>query len=370
MILQQEPQRLAALLREHGQLLAKIKQKKGERERLEERIRETIRSAQTRALPLVDELLGLDRQIHALFTELLGRKKQPRKAQKIVRAVYSSLQETGEISPAGIEGAEEELPDFAATAAAGGPEGAPGSAADGEMPPWATGGVTARRPSQTGAASSLRSLFHRLAEALHPDKVQDEQEKAERTDAMKELTQAYQAGDLAQLLELERTWLLSLDKRPAAAERTEEAELTRRCAQLEKTNQALRLQLTEVNRELRELRRSPPAAFVSELRRMAAGSGKDPVDAWLEGLQEQREGLVEILDFVRLYHEGRIDLQTFERGPRTARWDDEPEPDELDLLQELIAGLAELAQARSRRPRGSRGPRKPGPPRDATDGRT
>lgn len=359
--MRQEPQRLAALLHEHGQLLSKIKQRKAERERLEARITEAATAARSSALPLVEELVALDGRIHALFTELLARKGQPRRTQKIVRSVYSFLQETGELSP---EGAGVEAPGSAAASAGRAPEGTPDSAAEGETPPWATGGVTARRPSAAGAASSLRSLYHRLAEALHPDKVQDEQQKAERTDAMKELTQAYQAGDLALLIELERTWLAPREgagRKLGAPERTEEEELARRCAELEKTNRALRLQLDEVNRALRALRRSPPAEFVSELKRMARGSKKDPVAAWLDSLREQREGLSELLAFVRSYHEGRIDIWEFERGPRTARWDEEEsDVDELDLLQELIAGLAERAQS----PRSRRRSRRSGPLRD------
>lgn len=293
--------------------------------------------------------MNLDGQIHGLFAELLARKTQPRKTQKIVRSVYSFLQATGEISPAADEAADG-VPDSAADTAERTPEGRSDEGAGGEIPAWATGGVTARRPSHPGA-SSLRSLFHRLAEALHPDKVQDEHEKAERTDVMKELTQAYQAGDLAQLLDLERRWLLSADQRQEAPERTEEEALVHRCAQLEKTNLALRLQLDEVNRELRNLRRAPQAEFVSALKRMSSGSKKDPVEVWLQMLREQREGLSVLLAFVRSYHESRIDIREFERGPQTARWDDqEPGGDELELLQELLDGLAAMANPpRSRR---------------------
>lgn len=349
LIVQKKPQRLAALLHEHSHLLSKIRQKKAERERLEERITAATTAARGHATPLVEVLMELDGQIHGLFKELLARKKQPRKTQKIVRSVYSFLQATGGISAAADE-AEEGDPGGAAAAAERAPPGRTEGGAEGEIPPWATGGVTARRPSHPGA-SSLRSLFHRLAEALHPDKVQDEQEKAERTDAMKELTQAYQSGDLAQLLELERTWLLSSDRKQQTLDRTEEEDLLHRCAQLEKTNQALRLQLDEVNRELRTLRRSPHAEFVAELKRMAGGSKKDPVAVWLDSLREQREALSELLAFVRSYHEGRIDIREFERGPQSARWDDEePGADELDLLQELIDGLAEMVESpRSRR---------------------
>ena len=64
-------------------------------------------------------------------------------------------------------------------------------ATEDEVPPWATGGSTAKLPVNQAGAQSLRGLFYRLADALHPDKVQDEGDKAQRTEVMKELTQAY-----------------------------------------------------------------------------------------------------------------------------------------------------------------------------------
>lgn len=365
LILQKKPQRLAALLHEHSHLLSKIKQRKAEQRRLEEHITSVTAAARSSALPLIEGIMELDGQLHGLFRELLARKGQPRKTQKTVRSVYGFLQALGEISPAAAD-ADPGAQGRAAASAEPAPRSTSDEEAEAEIPPWATGGVTARRPGpqHQGTASSLRSLFHRLAEALHPDKVQDEQEKEERTDVMKELTQAYQAGDLARLIELERTWLGSADRadeRRGTSEQTEEEDLERRCAQLEKTNQALRLQLAEVNRALRELRRAPHAEFVSELRRMARGSKKDPVTAWVDSLREQHERLTEVLAFVRSYEEGRIDIREFERGPQTGSWgDEEPGADELDLLQEILDGLAAMAQS----PRSRRRSRRASQPRD------
>ena len=70
-------------------------------------------------------------------------------------------------------------------------------------------GVSARRPDDGAIGQSVRGVFRKLAEALHPDKVQAEEEKRWRTEVMKEITRAYQDGDLARLLELERTWMVS-----------------------------------------------------------------------------------------------------------------------------------------------------------------
>ena len=93
--------RTQPLLREQQQLLlTKSKQKRAERVRLAERIEAAIATLPRDELPLMDELSALDQQVHALFAELLARKKQPRKTPKIVCAVYELLQELGQISPA------------------------------------------------------------------------------------------------------------------------------------------------------------------------------------------------------------------------------------------------------------------------------
>lgn len=50
-------------------------------------------------------------------------------------------------------------------------------------------------------------LYRRLAKALHPDLERDPAERARKVQLMQELTTAYEAGDLYQLLQLEVAWL-------------------------------------------------------------------------------------------------------------------------------------------------------------------
>mgnify|MGYP000520583396 CR=1 FL=1 len=65
---------------------------------------------------------------------------------------------------------------------------------------------------------------------------------------------------LARLLELEKIWLVA-GELPAA--RDELSDLDDRCATLERTNAALRSQLDQIKKELKELRRSPQAVLLS-----------------------------------------------------------------------------------------------------------
>ena len=100
---------------------------------------------------------------------------------------------------------------------------------------------SARRP-QEGDRGAIRGLFRRLAEALHPDRVQDEQDKATSTEVMKQIAVAYHAGDFARLVEIERTWAAS--GAPLATD--DEGELGRRLATMERANEELRKQLRAI----------------------------------------------------------------------------------------------------------------------------
>ena len=356
---QQTPQRVAALLQEHQRLLAKIKQKKAERTRLLAGIDEAMSIGQREGLPLTGELLAMDRQIHALFAELLARKKQPRKTLKIVREVYSFLQATEQISPswfAAEESGEPGEPEWESWPPQGDSYQQEGESAKEEIPPWAQGGVTAKRGGEGSGTGSLRGLFHRLASALHPDKVQDDESKAERTEVMKELTQAYQAGDLARLIELERIWLLSMETETLSASSTQRDEMDERCAQLDARNFALRLQLEEEKSALRELRRSPQACFLADMKRMAKGSNQSPAEAWVESLRQQREDLRQLVQFVCSYRDGQIDIDTFHRGPMMGPLHEGPmeshAANEDELFAEVLAMLR--SSVRSPKPRSRR----------------
>jgi len=171
---QQKPQRLLALMREHKQLLAKIKQKRSETSRLGRRIATAIAVAHQEAKPIQEKTARLERQIHDLFAELLARKGQPHGERMTVQLMYTYLEATGQLSPAEVQRKE--------------PATSHREDSEQTIPPGASGGVSAKRPAEGPTASTLRALFHRLAAAMHPDKVQDTHQKAERTEVMKELT--------------------------------------------------------------------------------------------------------------------------------------------------------------------------------------
>ena len=318
--LQQRPERLASLLREHQQLLAKIRQKKRELQKLAERLQTTFAEASRRISPLLAEIERLDGELHALFAALLARKRQPRGVTATVRRIYISLQDGGVLSPAAPAPTYDRNP--------GGSAG-PWESSAAEAEPDA--GYSAPRPGarEGSVGQSLRGLFHRLAAAVHPDRAQseDEKEKERRTEAMKELTRAYQDGDLARLLELERIWLVA-GELPAARD-----ELDERCATLGRTNAGLRSQLDQIKVELKALRRSPQAVLLSDLERSVRLRGEDQLASAIQEAQEHGDHLRELLAFIGKFRDGEIDLDELLAGPPSAR--DAQGPDDPDYLDDL-----------------------------------
>ncbi|MBM3340842.1 MAG: J domain-containing protein [Betaproteobacteria bacterium] len=60
-----------------------------------------------------------------------------------------------------------------------------------------------REQAQQGATQSVREVYRRLASELHPDREPNPAERARKTELMQQVNQAYQAGDLLALLELQ-----------------------------------------------------------------------------------------------------------------------------------------------------------------------
>ena len=312
------PARLVALLREHGRLLKKIGQKKRDLTKLGEGIRDLSQRLVV-TQPVVEACIALDREVHALFAELLSRKRQPRGTRRVLRGLYLMLQDGGVLSPSDEppEGFEDEDPE---PLDRGGGRGDAGSAGERARAHADAGGFSARRPGDEPANQSLRGLFRDLATALHPDKVADEPEKARRTELMKEISRAYQDRDLERLLELKRIWMTGVAPAATGADASDETE--RRCANLERINTALRVQLRELTQQLKELRRSPHGEMLKGVRRSAAGTrdgASDPVADMIAETRAEREALRALRDCVLSYRDGTITLREFLHGPPSRR---------------------------------------------------
>jgi hypothetical protein len=277
----------------------------------------------------------VDREIHGLFVELLVPGKLGKHARREVSRLYRTLQDEEVLSPA----AGRDQP----------------AAKHGEASPGMNATVAPERASESArVGGTVREMFLRLATAMHPDRAQDEPERAARTEVMKELNRAYEAGDLARLLELERSWAASL----APASSDDDGE--RRCDFLRRANQALRRQLKSLRQQIRALTDSPSGHLVAQCKRFRGG--QDPVDQFIAEGEEEVAQLTAIRDHVRGFRDGRISLAQFLAGHRSPVEDDFlADPDFAGEIDELLATLAgAVAQAgpspsrRSRRRRGRR----------------
>lgn len=288
--------RLDKLSKERDRLVAKVAGLKREQASLVERARQAASDVQATILPLIEKHQAIALEIRRLFDELLAEGRLSPSARKKVRAVSRIVADACDLGDLG-------------DVAAGGFHGAPSDVAGEEV-------ASAQARGGQRGQDSLRGLFKRLALALHPDRASDDEERDRRTEVMKEVTRAYDEGDLARLVDLEIRWSA---RAPAASNDEHET----RCVELAAVNRALRAQISMLERELRALRR--------EVR----GPVGVPMSAAAAAAEQDLARLAEARDFVRAFRDGRISLREFLAGP--------PPPEgEEDFPAEMIDELAAL----------------------------
>lgn len=293
------PARLVGLLRQHDRIRAAIAAKKRSLVKLSAAIDAAMQRL-ARAQPAIEGCRSLDREIHALFGELLARRPQTRAARSLVAELYEALQGMGVLTRP--ERSPEPGPDEPDLASADDEAAVPPRQA-------ATEARSAQRPGDEAGHQSIRALFRDLARAMHPDKVLDEQEKARRTEAMKDISRAYADGDLARLLDLERRWMGGGDVT------ANPDDVERRCANLERLNADLVRQLAVLTAEVRDLRRSPAARLTKDLRPSRHAGELDPAEEMIAEAEEDLLRLRELRVWVTAFRDGKLTLEAFARGP-------------------------------------------------------
>jgi hypothetical protein len=297
--------RIQVLRRERDRLLREIGRKRRELERLAQKTAETLAASRERIAPILSKHRDVEREVHELFAELLSSRRVSKQRRTVARRLYRALEAQGLL----------EVPEE--------PSGSPSDTADdafdeSALPP--EGGYSAPRPAgEDGARVSLRALFKRLALALHPDRVQHEQEKARRTEAMKEVTRAYESGDLARLMEIEKCWSAFAEVDAADTEGAVEKALERTVAELES-------QLREVAAELKALKRSDPYRAAQHLRRVAA-TGVDPAEAFVVTAERDLDRLSDIRNCLHAFVAGRL---SWDDLLSTAPWEEDDDDDDFD----------------------------------------
>jgi hypothetical protein len=319
-------ERLSALLAERERVLRDVQRRKQRLERAASRMRESAQATLEKLGPLIARQEALAAEISALFEELLAPGRLSASARKKVVRVRRMLEEQGVLdgSPNPFPGGEDDENNVSPFGSDSEPTWAP------DGPPGYSPRDVASAPQHGQAPSrdTLRALFRRLARSVHPDLAAHEPERERRTEAMKQVTQAYEAGDLARLLELESAWKAG-ERIPATGDSEE------RCRELERVIRELRAQAKDLARQLRELERAMPRPMT-----------KTSIDDLVAQGETELEAGEHIRDFVRGFRDGQITLAQFVRGPDLGHDDD------ADLLIfEMALEMARRADSGARRGR-------------------
>lgn len=349
---------MEALQQEHERLLRDVRKKKDALSSLEALANELEAEFLGRFAPLHAELERLARQVGRFFDTLLGsgsrlNRKDKAKVRSIYLDVLSSLppelRYAIEKDAAGEVSSDRSSDEFAFDdfdfdfdddpASAGRDPRASGGARwsdAGAGGHWqADAGYSAAKPNDA-QSGTLRALFRRLATLLHPDKVQDEEEKAERTSVMKDVTRAYESGDLARLVELERlhVGMLPVVEDPEA--------FARHITQLTAANRELRRQLRDLTEGRKAVRDSLPFALDLRAKSRLRERGMEQLERLVDGVRQEIDEFRIVHDFVERFAAGKMGVREFLAGPALPLGAEEAAVlDELSELDELLGEVFE-----------------------------
>lgn len=293
-------ERLATLLKRRDRLLSDVRKKQAALRAATEEAASAAERIVEGTAPLIPKFDQLREELRTLFLVLLAPGRLAARTRKKVVEVHQALIDQGLIpewgAPVSADGDEDDDDEF---------EGAPfDDAFDFDSPPFANddgaGPRVAAAPQhgQAPGRDSLRTLFRRLVLALHPDRAQHDLDRARRTEAMKEATRAYEDGDLARLLELEKSW--QTGARISAGPDDD----GRRCAELEQTIRELNRQSRELSRDIREVKLHASEEMLDV-----------PTQCVVQMAEDELAELTAIRDFVKDFSEGRMTLAEFMKGP-------------------------------------------------------
>ena len=318
---------LQGLEKEHESLLKQIKKKRTELNNFVEKMRSLATEVFHKVSPNMQTMAELDAEIHALFTEILTTRKMGKQTQKNVQSLYRSLQMGGIISYKAIDEEEddddEELDELFEN-----DDSQENHQRRRQF--WeAEGDSESPTVPRTDESRKVRQTFLRLAEIFHPDKVKDNETQMTHTEIMKEINKAYQEGDLARLLEIERKYEVG-----ETIDNNSEDDLSRKCKNIEQQNQILKNQYEKLKQELRLAKNTPEGTMVADYKK-AAKQGIDCIELMLETIQSQTKIVAEIRDFVKDFKDKKIPIKEFLAGPQSLR---SMQEDMMEELMEKIMG--------------------------------
>jgi hypothetical protein len=337
--------RLAGLEKENEKLLKKISKKRQELDKFLSEVEEVGREMFTRGSVFMNKIQELDQEIHQIFTKIFDTRKMGKHTASMVEQVYFFLQSSQAISinpkrrPKSFleemlgldlnfddseDEPEEPQPDNRGARGFGGTY----DNSDEEPEPGKIDREEARK---------IRQTFLRLASVFHPDKLPDESKQTEYEEVMKEVNVAYQRGDLARLLEIEKQYQIGeiIDLNNAD-------DLTVRCHQLDRENELLKEQQVSLQKEMREVKKSHPGQMLVEYRQLRK-QGIEPIEELMVEAEINLENVQTIRDFVQAFADKKITVEKFKRGPVLRRVHEDEDDfldfddfDELEIINSIF----------------------------------
>jgi hypothetical protein len=252
---------------------------------------------------VLKQLLELDGKIHELFAEIFQRPKLGKQTRKDIEGIYYSLQMAGLLSPKQIERDDEDIDE---TDEDWNAEDFFGGNYREKFKEFADEPTPINREDR----QQIRQLFLKLADVFHPDKTLDDRDREYRTEVMKEINQAYAAGDLAKLLAIEKQHQMG-----ETIDRDRESDLVHSCARMERDNDLLDRQLKDLKQEIRETKKTPEGSLVAEYKKMTK-SGLDPIGEMVTETESQIEIVADIYQFITDFRDRKITIKDFIKGPK------------------------------------------------------
>ena len=318
--------RLNFLAKENEKLLNQIEKNRTELNNLNESIAEVGTQVAQRSAPFRQKLMEIDSQIHEVFQTILTGRKLGKKSRKDIETIYYNLQINGLISPKLDPNGKSIFENDDSE----------------DEPDW--GSHDRRSPHQfldefaedttkpdREELKKIRQLFLRLAEVFHPDKVSDEADKEFCTEVMKEINQAYQNGDLAKLLAIEKQQNLS-----ELINHDSSDDLTRQCTKVEAENSFLKDQLDSLKQQLKITKKSPQGTIVAQFKKITKWGG-DPIGDALGEIEAQIEVIEQLHKFAIDFRDRRITIKEFLRGPEVFMQQEEMFDEDEELFEFLTS---------------------------------
>lgn len=326
--------RFEELEKDHQWLLKQIKRKRTELTNFLEQMRSIAVEIVQRSRPFHEQLVELDREIHSLFEEIFTTRKLGKQSRQKVEKVYRMLQMMNVISAKQDEGeedleedsTEEDFYDSEDESDFNSKFNSDGFNQEDNIPP---------NHDDSNASSDLKEMrrtFLRLAATFHPDKVSNNENQQDYEEIMKEINRAYEEGDMARLLEIERQY--ELDK-SINLDNASKSEIERQCDRLEIDNKLLANQYENIKSELRWMRRTPEGEMVKEYRSLVR-QGFDPIEEVTSMAESQIEQVERVRDFVADFRDKKMTIKDFLKGPSFGQ---EPTEEEIqEMMEELFSG--------------------------------